>query len=269
MKFAIRDDDINYFTKPKELENIYKTLWHKCPISLSVVPFQISEQSGAVPREHWNDNRVFPLDNNKELVEFLIEKIKEGKIAITLHGYNHRGREFENGENLDEKIRKGKDYLENLFNTSIKVFVPPHNALSLKGMLAAKNYGLNLISVPSIKKFNRPLKEEYLFALGKRIYYLIRYKQNYPYIFNFSGQKELPFYSLTPSVKLEQLKKCFDFCIKRDGIFCLATHSWEWGVNMQCDRGTVGDIFCRFWKYTVRYSRSIQFSTVNRLFEEC
>lgn len=40
VKRAIRDDDTNYFTQPEDLVKVYGKVWNKCPISLSVIPFQ-------------------------------------------------------------------------------------------------------------------------------------------------------------------------------------------------------------------------------------
>ena len=57
--FSIRDDDTCYFTTPRELESCYGRIWDICPVSLSVVPFQASTKSGAVPREHWSGKEVF------------------------------------------------------------------------------------------------------------------------------------------------------------------------------------------------------------------
>ena len=39
MLFAIRDDDLNYFYNPNDIERWYHGIWDKCPISMSVVPF--------------------------------------------------------------------------------------------------------------------------------------------------------------------------------------------------------------------------------------
>jgi len=37
MKFAISDDDVSFFTKPIELERLYKFLWEKnTPVSFAV-----------------------------------------------------------------------------------------------------------------------------------------------------------------------------------------------------------------------------------------
>jgi len=42
MKFAIRDDDVSFFTKPMELEKLYKDLWEKnIPVSFAVIPFAV------------------------------------------------------------------------------------------------------------------------------------------------------------------------------------------------------------------------------------
>jgi hypothetical protein len=52
MRFAIRDDDTNYFTQPEQLARVYGAVWEVCPVSLSVVPFQACTRSGAIPREY-------------------------------------------------------------------------------------------------------------------------------------------------------------------------------------------------------------------------
>ena len=39
MKFAIRDDDLNYFYTPKFIEENIKDIWDICPISMSAVHF--------------------------------------------------------------------------------------------------------------------------------------------------------------------------------------------------------------------------------------
>ena len=42
MKFAIRDDDVSFFTKPIELESLYKNLWEKnIPVSFAVIPIAV------------------------------------------------------------------------------------------------------------------------------------------------------------------------------------------------------------------------------------
>lgn len=39
LKIAIRDDDINYFTKVEEIEKAYKNIINKYPIGFAAIPF--------------------------------------------------------------------------------------------------------------------------------------------------------------------------------------------------------------------------------------
>ena len=80
MKLIIRDDDVSYFTSPKILENLYEDVWDKCPISLSVVPFILSTPGQLeTPIKFRHTKKLYPIGENKELVNFLKKKIKEGK----------------------------------------------------------------------------------------------------------------------------------------------------------------------------------------------
>jgi len=90
MRFALVDHDTNYFTKPAQLESVYGEIWGKIPISLSVVPFHACTKSGAIPQEYWQGDRIFPIGENKKLVEFLKRKIDENKISILMHGCNDK-----------------------------------------------------------------------------------------------------------------------------------------------------------------------------------
>ncbi|MFQ5867215.1 MAG: hypothetical protein ACE5IT_04380 [bacterium] len=90
MRFALVDHDTNYFTKSEQLESVYGKIWDKMPVSLSVVPFHACTKSGAIPREYWQGDRIFPISDNKELVEFLKRKISENKISILMHGYSRK-----------------------------------------------------------------------------------------------------------------------------------------------------------------------------------
>lgn len=215
MKFAIRDDDICYSTKPEELEKVYGKIWGKIPVSLSVIPF----------------HKKSPIGDNKKLVSFLKKKIKENKISIMLHGYSHkdnpRGHEFEIGKDLYRKVKEGKRHLEQLFDVDITTFVPPHNALSRKGLRAVVRNKLNIIGVSSFRLTRRD------FGFGNIVPYLrmksfsLRYGRIYPYVLDFGNHKEANFHSLNPPVKYRYLKKELDFVHKVNGVFILSTHYWE------------------------------------------
>lgn len=272
MKFAIRDDDTNYFTNPEKLESIYKDIWEICPISLAVVPFQGCTRSGALPEKYWTGNKIFPINQNKALVNFLKEKIKENKISIMLHGYTHKdnanGFEFETSKNLYKKVRAGKEYLEKIFKTKIRSFVPPHNILSDNGLRAVVANELNIVNIPSFRFGKRPLSSKTITNLIKQKYFLLQHKHFYPFPLMFEDHKEIISHCLTPLINFEQLKEVGDFYRKMNGDFCLAVHYWEFGVKQKYNtQFTVGERFQGFWNYIHKF-KDIKFCTVDQLFEE-
>jgi hypothetical protein len=111
-KFAIRDDDPNYFTSPSELETAYSDLPDHIPISYAVVPFHGCTQTPAIPEDKWEGTEEYPLADNTELVSYLKEGLSDGSHSVMLHGYNHvkypSGSEFVAGDNLENRIKKAR-----------------------------------------------------------------------------------------------------------------------------------------------------------------
>lgn len=273
MKIAIRDDDVNYFTTPMELTRNYETVWDVCPVSFSAVPFHACTKTGAIPEKYWSGDRIFPIGENKELVQFLKEKISEGKLSITLHGYSHKdnpdGYEFETGLELRNKIRQGKQYLESLFEIKIRTFVPPHNTVSKEGLKAVIDNGLNLVNIPSFRFGKRPFSIENFAKLAEvRFFHWTHKNGKYPYVLNFSDHKEVGYHTLTPLVSLDSLKNDFDFFYTMNGVFVLATHYWEFPAKQTYDASLkMGEVFREFWEY-VRDFDDIKFVSVDGIFEE-
>ena len=54
MKFAIRDDDTSFFTRPEQLLRVYEGIWDRVPVSLSVVPFHGRTHTEGIPVEYWS-----------------------------------------------------------------------------------------------------------------------------------------------------------------------------------------------------------------------
>jgi len=267
MRFALVDHDTNYFTKPEQLENVYEKIWDKIPISLSVVPFHACTKSGAIPREYWQGDRIFPIGENKKLVEFLKRKIKENKVSILMHGYSHKnyenGHEFEVGDRLYEKVKEGKKYLEETFGVEIKTFAPPHNSLSKEGMKAVTANRLNILGSFSFRPSQRPFEMRNIFYFSKRQYFRWKEKKGknvpYPRAMRFKNHWVLNCYSLTPSTRLEELMQGLELVVKYNGDFCLATHYWE------IKKGKTEEIFRIFHNYLCRFM-NLKYIGVNNFF---
>lgn len=157
MRLYIRDDDTSYFTRPEELQQAYGDVWHKGPVSIAVIPFDVpTEGRGDIRIFKQDASREFPVGRNRALVDFIKDKMKENKLYIMLHGYNHVYDmsdpvrfpfgipEFVYRKSPFEYIKKGKDYLEEVFGQEIKWFVPPSNSMSQEAIDSCGKLGLNI-----------------------------------------------------------------------------------------------------------------------------
>jgi len=160
--FAIRDDDISYFTPPEKLEKIYRNAWNKgFKVSFATVPMHKGTNNLNVPPEFRNDGKYYPINQNEELVKYLKIKISEDKVDILQHGFCHtensnlpalkfdlekgilssnneqkidlaKYSEFygANKKEVNSKVEKGKNILEATFGIPIKVSVSPQELLT-------------------------------------------------------------------------------------------------------------------------------------------
>jgi len=161
MKVAIRDDDTCYFTAPDELERVYSDIWDRVPVCLAIVPCAIGYERRGIPREHWHSGVALPLDFNAELVEYLRQLRRANRATVALHGYTHEdfpgGFEFQAAPDPERRVSEGLTYLQRTLDASIGIFVPPHNALSKRGLAAVARHGLNLLgSFLSFRPSMRP-----------------------------------------------------------------------------------------------------------------
>jgi hypothetical protein len=231
MYFCIRDDDTSYFTSPDELERAYGEVTNHGPVSLAIIPFCRAGTSRGLPekyRERWS---IHPLGDNKALVEYLRKGIKDGRYEAMLHGYHHdeRGtqREFMSGSDLTTKVREGKRYLEDLLHTNIRVFVPPHNAIGRRGLEAIIRQGLHLGGVAGLRS-----GWSWLAPASLRTWWsLRRWRMNghagIPWVLDLVDHKELFGNAITPLTAFKQNLRRFEEANTVDGVFCAATHYWE------------------------------------------
>lgn len=243
MKFAIRDDDANFFTAPEQIERVYSDTWAFAPVSLAVVPRHASTRSGAIPRQHWEGKGDFPVADNESLVSFLRGQRAKGRVSILLHGYSHEnfptGFEFVAGPNLDQRLSDGRAELERLFGCPIRTFVPPHNALGRRGLAAIDRAGLNVLG--SFLWFS-PRHRPWDRATPRNLVRVWRYrlrtrrgrhdKMVYPFALRYQRHAEFGCHALIPGTTVDALIGGFEEARRFGGDFCLATHYWEFDEAM-------------------------------------
>ena len=238
MKFAIRDDDTCYFTEPDELVRVYGDVWERVPVCLATVPFAIGYERAGIPREHWHSNRAWPLGDNGPLTSALAGLIAARRATVALHGYTHQdfpsGYEFQAAPDPERRVHDGLRYLRTLLNADVSVFVPPHNALSKRGLSAVASAGLNILG--SFLSF-RPSMRPWDAKTAGNWWRVRRFRAAtgrarsdrfvYPYVLRYGGHAEFGCHSLVPGTRLDDLVAGFEEARRVGGHFCLATHYWE------------------------------------------
>jgi predicted deacetylase len=270
VRVAIRDDDTCYFTSPAELERVYGRVWDHAPICLATIPFAKGYQSPAVPKAYWTSGEAFALDRNPEVVAFLRDLVATGRATVALHGYTHEdfadGWEFQAAPDPDRRVQHGLKYLQDVLATRISVFVPPHNALSKRGMQAVSSARLNLLgSFLSFHPARRPLEARTLPNWLRVQRFRVRTGRTrrdpmvYPFVLRYARHAEFGCHSLVPATTLQALVSGFEEARAFGGDFCLATHYWE--VE---DR--LGGMLSDFLAYAARYS-DVRFVKAEELFQ--
>lgn len=229
MKFVIRDDDACGFTNPEEIQACYGRIWQDVPVSLSVTPFRVPGHDKNVPDRYQGSMDVLPLERNTEMVQFIREGVKGGKLDVTLHGYHHwccEGRpEFIAGEDLAVKAREGKAYLEKLLGVDIWTFVPPNNGISRMGLTAIINAEMNLAGILRLwSPQDRRVTIRSLSLYPRVMWHQKIRDRHYPFILDLGDHKELSCHTVGPRSSCAKLRQELNYCHDADGIFVLATH---------------------------------------------
>ena len=298
MKFAIRDDDLNYFFDPAKIRNDYKDIWNICPISMSAVPFikgnwpywvDKFEKLGPgiiaddLIKKIYEDNKVYKLGQNKDLVDFIKDELKKNHIYITLHAIHHRnedeiipqfknnfgvGAEFFTTRDLTQEVSRSINYLEELFGQKIEVFAPPQNLLNEKGVEAILNNKLAIIgSYPSIKNVNTLIRLG-LYQYLKYMFFRLNNKgRSYPYPLINRKIKIVNHYSLQPSTDLKKLYQHLEFVHKYNGVFILSTHSYGFDFRMRNSNKTMGQAVKEIIDYASTL-KNVQFVNVKDVFND-
>jgi peptidoglycan/xylan/chitin deacetylase (PgdA/CDA1 family) len=269
MKVALRDDDTSFFTAPERLHAVYGDVWDRIPVCLATVPFAIGYPQPGIPEEHWHSGRSFPLEQNGPLVTELKRLQASRRVTVALHGYTHQdypgGYEFQAAPDPERRVNDGLAYLQQLVGASIRIFVPPHNALSRRGLAAVSRAGLNLLGSflsfrPSMRPWEWRTLPNYLrirrfrAATGRRKHD----RFVYPFVLRYGRHAEFGCHSLIPGTTFDELKTGFDEARALGGHFCIATHYWEVDCRLH-------EVLVRTLDYAAQFS-DVRFVAAEELF---
>ena len=266
MKFAIRDDDTSYFTRPEDLISAYDFLENGC-VSLSVVPHTVPiHKDNVFPYGEGIQYGFYDVAENTVLVSYLRENEGPVKYDILLHGYSHEYKKvdgswksemmWKTSEQLAGELSKGKKHLEKLFDRPITVFVAPNNAINQNAISVIEQLGMDYSGI--IQRKDRKIDAKYLLNFTKRWGYRAVKKIPYPGILDYGKHKELIAYTLD---HFDRLVQEYQACKKRNQPFAVYTHYWQVNQNP-----TIKELLHRITDYVL--SDGAEMVSLSKCFEE-
>ncbi|MDO9236521.1 MAG: DUF2334 domain-containing protein [Aquabacterium sp.] len=156
--FCVRDDDASYFTSPADLELAWG--WWPHVLTLGVIPFSVETRYLPLPGRdhalHQLGEAEFAVSGNDPLCEHL--RKHPDKYALAMHGCTHRYKlhgdrlkaEYDSSDAafLGRETRRGLEELQRCFGHTPKVFIPPDNAISRKGLEVVHGTGFSYVQTP-------------------------------------------------------------------------------------------------------------------------
>ena len=303
MKFAIRDDDLNFYYTPDFIDKNLREVFEICPVSLAAIPLvkgnwkkntETLEKVGPgaitveIARAIRSDDKIFTIDQNQDLVGYIKEMISTNKISIAIHGIHHRnedssppilvnnfslGAEFHTDRNLTLPLQKGVQILERCFGEKIEVFTPPQNSYSLLGAQAVFESGLNVCGyLPSIRNWKMFInlfgKANYLKYLNHRVQCKQRgLDQPYPHVLRHKGHAIADHCALQPGTSSSLLMEKFRRVYAAGGHFVLSTHSYGFDYQMKDSRRSMKHCLLEILNEASKLS-DVRFVSLNEIFAE-
>lgn len=232
----IRDDDLNFFTKVEDVENVYKEI-NNFPVSFAIVPEVVDiSRVGNCPETRGNREPRW-IGNNIELTKWLKEKLSKGEIDVLMHGITHSYKHIKDNKDAEMEWRKDevlidilkekRAQLEELLDYPISVFVAPSNKISKYGIQIVAKLGLNFSGIVPLK-FERDITACNIKSYLKRIFVRVYNKIPYPGVLYYSDHLELNACSYQG---YEYLLKMYNYCNERSLPMAINVHYWDMRDN--------------------------------------
>ena len=226
MKFIIRDDDLNYFSKPADIERWYTDLFaERIPVGFSTIPF-VTPKSDVYTGDTVPGGDEYPVSMNAELISYvkehpLMEILQHGTTHETVDGIY----EYQNSGIEHDKTARGRAELERAFDRSVRIFVPPHDWIGSKGIHSVEAAGMDIIRGRGAGLRNVVVRWEYLVVFAKALAHKLLHASKgkvpaYPYVLDFGKHREACSYRLEDEDVFEGL----EYTHQKDGIFVVVTH---------------------------------------------
>lgn len=232
VKLAIRDDDMNFFTRVEDIEKIYKDI-DFFPVSFAIIP-QVMDVStyGNCPDTKGNTMPRW-VGDNQELMSWMKKNLEAGKCDALLHGITHQYKVvngvrqsemlWRNEPELSNEIAHQKDILSAALNYPISVFVAPSNEISKFAINCVAANGLNYSGIIPVD-FKREMTMKNLSNYVKRWYYRLKDRLPYPGVLEYSTHKEI---NACAALSYDYLIRMYNYCERMQTPMVVNVHYWN------------------------------------------
>ncbi|MBO8204941.1 hypothetical protein [Prochlorococcus marinus] len=253
LSFAIRDDDVSYFTKANE----YNLFCEKFVKNFTLISGIILNQKGCpslnIPLQYWYTGLNYNIKDNFEICDLLHELDKRNNFFPAVHGYEHNFI-IENNNLIPElrlrnaivKLSKNLDeaekFFKETFSNPIKIFIPPSNTISsdCAELLFKRDY--TLFNYPGIFRHSRRSSKGYRILIQRILNLMLKkidlqkpyYETKYSKCFN-----SVP---LTTILNQNKLNSIANECSTKGYPFILSLHQWELNCFQPYSQKTYSDL---------------------------
>lgn len=232
VKLAIRDDDLNFFTKVEDVVEVYKDI-EGFPISFAAIPMVKDVSTKGACSDTKGNTKPRRLIENQKLVGWLKEGLRNNRLDVLLHGITHEykyieGKRFaemqwRKEDNLAEELKTYAQELSQTLDYPISVFVAPSNKISKYGIKSMYEAGLNFSGIIPAS-FCRDVTWMSVRNYGKRWYLRLVDKLPYPGVLNYGTHKEL--YACLMQ-GYDYLVRMFEYCERKHLPMAINVHYWH------------------------------------------
>jgi hypothetical protein len=155
------------------LESIYSDAWKLgYKVCLAVVPSQKGMNDMCVPPSVRQSKSLFPITENRPLVNYLNNRIRKGSVEILQHGFSHEGEPKGRGEfgseiEMEKEVELGKKIIKEAFKQQIRFFVPPGEDISRKNLCVLFRKGL--VPIYRVSLFDTYMRNSFIPSFAKKM----------------------------------------------------------------------------------------------------
>jgi hypothetical protein len=241
---VLREDDANATTRSEDIERVYEPLIKlKIPINVAVIPSvycanKLPEGHPLLPKQKYypyiqaseGEDKYLSVNGAKKLISLLNGE----NFEVLQHGYSHEAIHscYEFGitdtKELESRVLKGKQIMEDSFGKVPRFFVAPHEYFSKEAFkVITKNFAGTFVPLVSRKSFSHDLPvsffPSYLIqkTMGKDFYF---FKDNFM-VLETRGLYLLPYGNAIDRMNL------FQKSIQRYKIAVIVNHYWQYSQD--------------------------------------